>query len=105
MRCRQVFVGSMLSELSYGGYLTPPTDSVLIGNCLLETSATATTDLVSVSKSSLPAFLVNINIPLLCYTDLLSMLLRRRYHRPHKQMSSILTTQVCLRRALVVLCT
>lgn len=87
MRCRQVFVGSMLSELSYGGYLTPPTDSVLIGNCLLETSATATTDLVSVSKSSLPAFLVNINIPLLCYTDLLSMLLRRRYHRPHKQMS------------------
>ncbi|EFO60967.1 Hypothetical protein GLP15_3324 [Giardia lamblia P15] len=85
MRCRQAFVGSMLSELSYGGYLTPPTDNVLAGNCLFETSVTPAEDLVSVAKASLPAFLVNINVPLLCCADLLSMLLKRRSNQSHKR--------------------
>lgn len=87
MRCRQAFVNSLLSELSYGRYLTPPADNVIDKNCLFEIHTVKYAPLTSVSKSSLPVFLINIYVPLLCCTDLLNMLVRNRYNRLSKNIN------------------
>lgn len=95
MRCRQAFVNSLLNELSYGRYLAPPVDNIIVGNCLFDTPTVAPTPLTSVSKSSLPAFLININVPLLCCTDLLSMLVKHRYKHPRKNVAPYADNTSC----------
>ena len=86
MRCRQAFVNSLLNELLYGRCLTHPVDNVIANNCLLESSTSSAESFASISRYSLPAFLVNINVPLLCYTDLLSILIKGKCARTNKRM-------------------